>query len=81
MKTTLKILGILFCLIPMVGFGICGLFGVGMTFSTGAVLGDRFVVFILGVLGIAICVGCGAIIRNLWNSVKKAATDSTPSAE
>lgn len=65
----------------MVGFGVCGLFGVGMTFSIGTTLGDRFVVFILGVLGIAICVGCGAIIRNLWNSIKKAATNITTSAE
>lgn len=60
----LRIIGILICLVLMLGFGLCGLIGVG----AGVVGGIGALGIILGLVGVAISVGCFFAIRVMLNS-------------
>ncbi|MFB9243369.1 hypothetical protein IV454_13245 [Massilia antarctica] len=66
----LRILGLLFAAAVMVGFGLCGVFGVMIGIQPGADLGHRLNIgFFLGLAGLAIC---GALAWYLGSKVRKA---------
>jgi hypothetical protein len=64
----LRWLGILVCAMLMLGFGICGAWGVigGAVGMNGGLL---LLMGLPGVIGLAIAYGCFRIIRALLNSV------------
>ena len=64
MNTFLRWLGIIICAIPMLGFGICGAWGVlGGAFTLNS--GTLLFMILPGVTGLAIAYGCYRIIRAL----------------
>ena len=77
-----KILGILLCLAAMVGFGLCGLIGVGSgiaDFSKPAKDVDPYstLILIFSLFGIAMSIGFMYVIRVLYKSL----SDNTPPKE
>ena len=75
MKNLLRMMGIILGLFLMVGFGVCGVFGIGLGVSAGiADYGAMPIGF--GLLGIALCVGLGFAIRPLWKSARKPASSN-----
>ncbi|MDQ1922190.1 hypothetical protein [Massilia pseudoviolaceinigra] len=72
--TLLRILGLLFAAVAMVGFGLCGAFGLMIGIQPGAELADRFNIgFVLGLAGLAIC---GALAWFLGRKLYKAFASS-----
>lgn len=71
MKNFLKIVGIIACLFPMVGFGLCGAFGVSAGFQGGGgwVGRDTGTFVILGLIGLAIAFGFAVLIWMLGKSL------------
>ncbi|MDM5176323.1 hypothetical protein PO883_03845 [Massilia sp. DJPM01] len=70
----LRILGLLFAAVAMVGFGLCGVFGVVIGIQPGADLANRFNIgFVLGLAGLAIC---GALAWFLGSKLRKAFASS-----
>lgn len=78
MKKTFKILGIILCIIPMVGFGLCGLLG-AVVGSFGFIDSLRsktqffefLTIFGLAAAGLGVSAGFAYIIRYLFRSMKK----------
>ncbi|HEX7642712.1 MAG TPA: hypothetical protein VF472_10955 [Burkholderiaceae bacterium] len=68
MKQTLRVLGIVFAVLFMTGFGFCGAMGV----MIGAGSHDEFggMVLVLGLLGLGIAVACALALRWLVKSRK-----------
>jgi|GEM_PF-4013556 len=62
MATVLRVLAIIFALLFLVGFGMCGVFGVVAGVTDG---GFNFGVICLGLVGIAIAVLFGFAIKAL----------------
>ena len=71
MKNFLKIVGIIACFFPMVGFGLCGAFGVNAGFQSGGgwTGADAKVFLILGMIGLAIAFGFAVLIWMLGKSL------------
>jgi hypothetical protein len=71
MMNFLRLLGIVVCAILMLGFGICGAWGViagAVTMNVGALL----ITGLPGVIGLALAYGCFRLIRALAAQDKRA---------
>jgi hypothetical protein len=64
----LKIVGFVFFVSLMLGFGTCGICGVAMGASSGA---DGWWIVMLGLCGIALSVACFFIVRAIGRSKPK----------
>jgi hypothetical protein len=67
----LKIIAFLFFVSLMLGFGTCGICGLAMGLSESKSNGGAAWIALLGLLGIALSVGCFFIVRAIGRSKPK----------
>jgi hypothetical protein len=83
MRKIMCVIGMLLCLVPMVGFGMCGVFGVisGLRNITTEYFIYSALLIGCGALGIAISVGLGFAIRELSKSFRSPPPGHSPAGE
>lgn len=70
MNKNAKIVGIIICLIPTIGFGLCGLLGVGSYVSEGSHSEFSPAALWLGLIGLGISAVFGFVVWAILRSMK-----------
>ncbi|MGZ3158059.1 MAG: hypothetical protein ACXU7H_03160, partial [Burkholderiaceae bacterium] len=77
MKKIFQVLGIVLCIFPMIGFGWCGLMGLGESIGSKQ---NNGMLIVLGLMGIVISAAFGYAIYVMFKGLSSGFSDDQPPA-
>ena len=80
MKKIIQVIGIVACLIPLVGFGWCGAMGIETGVTSRGPLSGRILFIAYGLAAFAISIGFGFVIHMIFKNITAAPSDENPPA-